>query len=186
MGATLEFTGETIEHVPPRTGERYGGALLVKRAGNRAADPARRPGDEGGLASQIEHHRSSTSRLGEPEYRDIVRRSDRNAARAIARARPTPAFPPEPPPCPPPLSFAAWQTWPCAASAATPAACSKSSPSSAAMAPVPTGTAFCIARPRRRRSRAVSAIVRAPAAASAEYSPSECPATNRASRARST
>ena len=54
------------------------------------------------------------------------------------------------------------------------------------MAPVPTGTACCMARPRMRKSRAVSASVKAPAAASAEYSPSEWPATNCASRARST
>ena len=53
------------------------------------------------------------------------------------------------------------------------------------MAPTPTGTAFCIACPRVRSSRAVSAMVKAPAAASAEYSPSEWPATNCASRLRS-
>ena len=46
------------------------------------------------------------------------------------------------------------------------------------MAPSPTGTASCMARPRRFRSRAVSPSGSAPAAASAEYSPSECPATN--------
>ena len=45
------------------------------------------------------------------------------------------------------------------------------------MAPSPTGTAFCIAWPRSFRSRAASASCRAPAAASAEYSPSEWPAT---------
>src|SRR5581483_2909568 len=55
----------------------------------------------------------------------------------------------------------------------------------AAMAPVPTGTACCIARPRVRRSRAASLSEKAPAAASAEYSPSEWPATNRASFFRS-
>ena len=59
-------------------------------------------------------------------------------------------------------------------------------PSSAAMAPSPTGTAFCMAWPRRRSSRAASASVNAPAAASAEYSPSEWPATNWPSLARST
>ncbi len=37
-------------------------------------------------------------------------------------------------------------------------AASNSSPSSAAMAPTPTGTAFCIAWPRMRSSRAVSAM----------------------------
>ena len=45
------------------------------------------------------------------------------------------------------------------------------------MAPTPTGTASCIARPRIRRSRAASVTLRLPAAASAEYSPSEWPAT---------
>ena len=45
------------------------------------------------------------------------------------------------------------------------------------MAPAPTGTAFCMARPRIRNSRALSAMLSDPAAASAEYSPSECPAT---------
>jgi hypothetical protein len=36
------------------------------------------------------------------------------------------------------------------------------------MAPSPTGTAFCMASPRMRSSRAVSRIVSAPALASAE------------------
>ena len=52
------------------------------------------------------------------------------------------------------------------------------------MAPTPTGTAFCMARPRIRNSRAASAIESDCAAASAEYSPSEWPATKAASRAR--
>src|ERR1700759_5656230 len=56
-------------------------------------------------------------------------------------------------------------------------------PSSAAIAPTPTGTAFCIASPRVRHNRAASEIDKPPAAASAEYSPSECPATKAASRA---
>jgi hypothetical protein len=47
----------------------------------------------------------------------------------------------------------------------------------AAMAPTPTGTAACMALPRMRRSRAVSASEKVPAAQSAEYSPSEWPAT---------
>ena len=55
MGAIPEFAAEPIEHLPPRAGQRHGGALLVKGAGNRLADPAGRPGDEGSLASQIEH-----------------------------------------------------------------------------------------------------------------------------------
>ena len=54
------------------------------------------------------------------------------------------------------------------------------------MAPMPTGTACCMARPRMRTSRTASARRSAPAATSAEYSPSEWPATNCASRARST
>ena len=53
-------------------------------------------------------------------------------------------------------------------------------------APTPTGTAFCIARPRKRRRRAASATVNDRAAAKADYSPSEWPATKAASRARST
>ena len=43
-----------------------------------------------------------------------------------------------------------------------------------------------MARPRVRTSRAASAIESEPAAASAAYSPTEWPATNCASRARST
>ncbi len=50
------------------------------------------------------------------------------------------------------------------------------------MAPAPTGTAFCMAKPRVRSRRAASEIERLPAEASAEYSPSECPATKAASR----
>ena len=46
------------------------------------------------------------------------------------------------------------------------------------MDPIPTGTASCIARPRIRKRRAVSAIEIDPTAAKAEYSPKECPATN--------
>ena len=45
------------------------------------------------------------------------------------------------------------------------------------MAPTPTGTAFCMDWPRSFRRRAASASCSAPAAASAEYSPSEWPAT---------
>ena len=57
-------------------------------------------------------------------------------------------------------------------------------PSSAAIAPSPTGTASCIAWPRNLSRRAPSPMVRVPAAASAEYSPSECPATKAACRVR--
>ena len=45
------------------------------------------------------------------------------------------------------------------------------------MAPSPTGTACCMAWPRRRSNRAVSARSRLPTAVSAEYSPMEWPAT---------
>ena len=105
----------------------------------------------------------------------IARRAPRAFASSTARS--TASRAPESTTCPPPLSLAAWQTLPCAASRATAVATSRSSPISAAMAPAPTGTAACIARPRIRKSRAVSATVSAPAAASAEYSPSEWPAT---------
>ena len=67
-----------------------------------------------------------------------------------------------------------------AASSQIAAAWSISTPSSAAIAPWPAGTAFCIAWPRRRSRRAVSAIEKLPAAARALYSPSECPATSTA------
>ena len=76
------------------------------------------------------------------------------------------------------LSLATSQTSPCAASAASASPTSRPTPSSAAMAPCPTGTATCIEVPRSFSSRAASAIENASAAASAEYSPSECPATN--------
>jgi hypothetical protein len=84
--------------------------------------------------------------------------------------------------CPGALSLAIWQTNPVAslASAATFAAISSSAPSSAIMAPSPTGTATCIACPRIFNKRAASAMLKVPAAASAEYSPSEWPATKRA------
>ena len=48
------------------------------------------------------------------------------------------------------------------------------------MAPWPTGTAFCMAVPRIFSRRAVSATEKVPAAASAEYSPREWPATKAA------
>ena len=47
------------------------------------------------------------------------------------------------------LSLASWHTSPCAASAASFSAASLPTPNSAAMAPWPTGTAACIARPAR-------------------------------------
>ncbi len=48
------------------------------------------------------------------------------------------------------------------------------------MAPTPTGTASCIAWPRIRNRRAVSASSSEPTAQSAEYSPNEWPATKSA------
>ena len=48
------------------------------------------------------------------------------------------------------------------------------------MAPAPTGTARCMARPRRFSRRAASRRLRAPAAARAVYSPREWPATKAA------
>ena len=50
-------------------------------------------------------------------------------------------------------------------------------PRMAAMAPVPTGTASCMAAARKRTSGTAWASVSTPDATSAEYSPSECPAT---------
>ena len=94
-------------------------------------------------------------------------------ALATSTARSTAVLWPDTTTCPPPLSLAACTSSPCAASAAIAAACSKSTPSSAAMAPMPTGTARCMARPRMRTSRTASAVVSEPAAASAAYSPTE-------------
>src|SRR5215469_6273723 len=84
--------------------------------------------------------------------------------------------------CPGALSFATAHTsarsaGPSDASAATSRACSTSRPSSAAIAPSPTGIACCIAWPRSLRRWAPSPTESACAAAKAEYSPSECPAT---------
>ena len=92
-------------------------------------------------------------------------------------ARSTALLAPEITACVGSLSLASWHTSPCAASAASFSPASLPTPSSAAMAPCPTGTAACIACPRIFRSRAASATLSAPAAASAEYSPSEWPAT---------
>mmetsp|Transcript_9440 Transcript_9440/g.15675 ORF Transcript_9440/g.15675 Transcript_9440/m.15675 type:complete len:265 (-) Transcript_9440:90-884(-) len=96
---------------------------------------------------------------------------------AISQARSTAALWPDTTTCAGSLSLAAWQTSPSAASAATAVTASKSRPNTAAIAPTPTGTASCIAVPRMRSKRAVSAMLRTPAAQSAEYSPSEWPAT---------
>ena len=99
-------------------------------------------------------------------------------ALASSQARSTAALWPEITTCPLLLSLAAWHTSPWAASLATAATSAKSNPRMAAMAPTPTGVAACMALPRMRRSRAVSLSENVPAAASAEYSPSEWPPTN--------
>ncbi len=98
---------------------------------------------------------------------------------ALARptARSTAALAPLSTTWPGALSLATSQTPSALASAASASTASSSSPRIAAMAPSPTGTAVCIAWPRRRKSRAASSIPRLSAAASAEYSPSEWPAT---------
>src|SRR3990167_4349891 len=52
------------------------------------------------------------------------------------------------------------------------------SPKIADIAPLPTGTASCIACPRILVKRTASSNAKAPAATKAEYSPRLCPATN--------
>src|SRR6185437_11055115 len=69
----------------------------------------------------------------------IERRAPRSAASATARS--TAALSPLTTTWPAALSLAALHTWPCAAAAAISRAASSSRPSSAAMAPAPTGTA---------------------------------------------
>ena len=77
------------------------------------------------------------------------------------------------------LKLAASTTSPLSAAAlAQPSTtCAGSRPRIAAIAPMPTGTASCIACARKRTSGSASASVSTPAATSALYSPSECPAT---------
>ncbi len=65
----------------------------------------------------------------------------------------------------------------CAASAHPAMTLAASIPRMAAMAPVPTGTASCMAWARKRTSGTACVNVRTPAATMAEYSPSEWPAT---------
>ena len=96
---------------------------------------------------------------------------------ASATARSIAVRAPEITTCPGALSLAASQTSPSPAVFASSCAWARSAPSRAAIAPSPTGTAACMARPRIFKSRAVSARLRAPAAARAEYSPREWPAT---------
>ena len=94
---------------------------------------------------------------------------------AFSMARSTAAFSPEMTILPLLLSLATTQTPTSdpAAAAASARARSVLGPISEAIAPCPTGTARCIAWPRSFSSRAVSDSEIAPAAASAEYSPSE-------------
>ena len=100
-----------------------------------------------------------------------ARLTPRRLAMSIARAMA--AAVPDRTTWPPPLSLATSQTSPSDASAAISAAVAASTPIKAAMAPEPTGTAACMAEPRSLRSRAASTIENVPAAARAEYSPSE-------------
>ena len=82
------------------------------------------------------------------------------------------------------LSLATSHTSPCAAASAIFCASSRSAPSSAAIAPTPTGTACCIAWPRSFSSFAVVARSNVPAAHNAEYSPRLWPATKLATSGR--
>ena len=102
---------------------------------------------------------------------------------AAAIARSTAAAAPEMTSCPPPLSLAIWHDAP-DRDASTQSASTRSSsrPMIAAIAPSPTGTADCMASPRIRRSFAACPTPNDPAAASAEYSPNEWPATKATSR----
>ena len=90
----------------------------------------------------------------------IERRAPCSAASATARS--TAARSPLTTTWPGLLSLATAQTWSPAAAAATSRAAAMSRPSSAAIAPSPTGTAFCIAWPRRLTSRAASPTGKAP------------------------
>ena len=67
--------------------------------------------------------------------------------------------------------FATPTTSPPAASAQAASATARSTPMSAAMAPVPTGTASCMNSPRLRTRVTASRNDSAPATTSAEYSP---------------
>ena len=107
----------------------------------------------------------------------MARRAPLSAA--ISTARSTAARWPLGTTWPGALSLAGAQTSSSAAASATSRATSRSRPMSAAMAPSPTGTACCMAWPRRLTRRTASATEKAPVAASAEYSPMEWPATKR-------
>ena len=75
------------------------------------------------------------------------------------------------------LMFATSRTSPPAASRQISSTTSRSTPRTAAMAPVPTGTASCMNSPRRRTTRTASPKDNAPADTRAEYSPRLCPPT---------
>ena len=100
--------------------------------------PARRAALHADFRQRLGHHVG-----GRLHQRAMERRGHRQQHRALGALRPWRSRRrARPPPCcrtrrpaRAPLSFAAWQTSPCAASAATATAASKSSPSSAAMAP---------------------------------------------------
>ena len=85
-----ELGGERLEHLAARAGHRDLRALRVQRARDRAADAAGRAGDERGLAGQIEHaaplRAARVSRARRLERRDILRRADRRAGRALGDA----------------------------------------------------------------------------------------------------
>src|SRR5262245_20734590 len=74
------------------------------------------------------------------------------------------------------LTFATSTTSPAAASAHTCSTAARSIPMTAAIAPVPTGTASCMNSPRRRTMRTASRKASAPATTRAEYSPRLWPA----------
>ena len=81
---------------------------------------------------------------------------------------------PDHPTWPSALSLAATQTAPFTRQASTKASTSSNDiPITAAIPPIPKGTAFCIASPRVCNKRAVSANENTPAAQAAEYSPKE-------------
>ncbi len=105
----------------------------------------------------------------------VALRTPRSLAAATAAS--TAALAPETTTWPGALSLAISHTPSLAPAAQADLACTRSAPKSAAIAPSPTGTAACMARPRAFRSRAASATGIAPAAASAEISPRLWPAT---------
>ena len=129
--------------------------------------------------------------LGRLHQRAVERRAHRQRHHASARRAPSHARPrgprrPRAPAittCPGAFRLAGLTTSPSAASAHARAASASSAPRRAAIAPVPTGTASCMYRPRRRTIRTASAKSRVPATTCAEYSPRLWPATKAGSDA---